>query len=126
MLKYELWLKFAYDDLYVANSILKSDYIVIGSALYHSQQCVEKAFKAFLVYKNIKPKKIHDLIVLCHDCSDFNSEFLELLPIAVELNPFATGIRYPDSYELIYDVSIAEYSVKCASKVYDFVNGLIL
>ncbi|HBC87261.1 MAG TPA: DNA-binding protein [Lentisphaeria bacterium] len=32
---------------------------------FHSQQCIEKLLKAFLIKKNIIPPKIHDLAELC-------------------------------------------------------------
>lgn len=59
---HEEWLKFAFADLKTAKVILRSEEdLVIGNALYHAQQCSEKALKAYLVYKKHSIMKTHDL-----------------------------------------------------------------
>ncbi len=49
MQKHEEWLVFAEQDLKSAKIILKSNESIIGPALFHTQQCAEKALKAYLI-----------------------------------------------------------------------------
>jgi HEPN domain-containing protein len=65
MPKHEEWLQFAEDDLKAASRrMLSPKEIVLGPALYHTQQCAEKALKAYLVYKQQPLRRIHDLVEL--------------------------------------------------------------
>ena len=60
---------------------------------FYSQMCllchdaVEKYLKAYLIFKNIKYKKIHDLVVLLKDCAKFSDNYY--IPL-----------KYPSHYPL--------------------------
>lgn len=120
---HEEWLKFAFADLKTAKIILNSeDDLVIGNVLYHSQQCAEKALKAFIIYKKHPIIKTHDLTKLIKICGQFDTEFLILLPDAADLNPFATETRYPEAAAfMLMHASYAYHAVKLAEKINDFV-----
>ena len=77
---------------------------------YHSQQCAEKALKAYLVYKHINPRRTHDLSELIFECAEYDNDFLELTSDAYEINPYSHRTRYPDSL-LILDLSVAEDAI---------------
>lgn len=124
MLEHEEWLKFAADDLYAAKRLLDSDYIVIGAVCYHAQQCAEKALKAYLVFKKVRPKRTHDLSDLVLDCAEFDPELNVLMEDALEINPFAHKTRYPDS-GFVMEVSIAQNAIKHAQNIYDFIEAKI-
>ncbi len=64
MQKHKEWLEFAEQDLRIAKIIASSSEVIVGPILFHTQQCAEKAFKAFLVYKHQALKKTHDLVAL--------------------------------------------------------------
>ncbi|MFH0924705.1 MAG: HEPN domain-containing protein [bacterium] len=53
----------ASDDLATAEKILDVEYLT-NIVAFHSQQCLEKSFKAILEENNHQILKIHDLITL--------------------------------------------------------------
>ncbi|MDR3550686.1 MAG: HEPN domain-containing protein [Candidatus Babeliales bacterium] len=124
MQEHKQWLLFAKDDLMVAKTILHSDYIVMGAICYHAQQCAEKALKAYLVYKQINPRRTHDLSDLIFECAGYDDDFLELVPDALEINPYSHRTRYPDSL-LILDLSIAQDAINRAAKIFELVQNKI-
>ncbi|OGC07627.1 hypothetical protein A2230_02420 [candidate division WOR-1 bacterium RIFOXYA2_FULL_36_21] len=76
---------------------------------FYSQMCllchdaVEKYLKAYLIFKNIKYKKIHDLVVLLKDCakfSDKDQEFLKHEDACRILNNYYIPLKYPSHYPL--------------------------
>jgi HEPN domain-containing protein len=83
-----------------------------------SQQCAEKALKAYLVFKNDEPEKTHNLILLCQKCISFDSAFSQISDNCAELLPFAVAVRYPN--ELSPDDYVAKHAIDNAQKVYDF------
>jgi HEPN domain-containing protein len=126
MQKHNEWLRFAQADLTSAKIMLKAeDDLVIGNILYSSQQCAEKALKAFLVFKKQEIKKTHDLVELVDTCKEIDLEFSILSSNAAELNPYVTKARYPDSYFTMPDVSVAKYAVQQATLIFDFVHNKI-
>ena len=58
---YKDWLKAAKDDLEAAYLLLKHDNLT-NIIAFHSQQAVEKSFKALIEFNNEKIPKKHDLI----------------------------------------------------------------
>jgi len=113
------WFRYAYNDLIVAKHCFEDMHpkqTEISS--YHCQQCAEKALKAFLIYKNIEPPRIHDLKVLCKLCQDIDSSFAEIANPCAHLTPFGVAARYPD--EISPDESIVKLAIGKAQQVYDF------
>jgi HEPN domain-containing protein len=56
------WLQLAEDDLYSAkilNEAIRRPYEII---CYHCAQATEKYLKAYLAFRDIIPKKTHDLV----------------------------------------------------------------
>ncbi len=122
MLKHEEWLSHAKQDLLSAEILYNSNQPVIGSVLFHTQQCAEKALKAFLVFKKLNPQKTHDLIALTETCILINQEFKVLLIAVAELNPYQASTRYPDTHYPLLDLSIAKEAIACAKLIYDFIE----
>lgn len=92
------WLAKANEDLAVAEMIARSG-SYFGSAVYHCQQCAEKALKAFIVAHGMAPHRTHDLVGLLRDCAALAREFGALEHAATELNPFSRRFRYPGARE---------------------------
>lgn len=61
--EYQEWLAIAEDDLELSKIILKEGRC-IPPAIFHTQQCAEKALKAYLIYRRQRVMKIHDLTEL--------------------------------------------------------------
>ena len=113
------WLMFANNDLISARHLFedlypKQTYI----AAYHSQQCAEKALKAFLVLNDIDPPKTHDLEQLVDLCKNIDAAFSEVEMDCKKINPYGTTSRYPK--EILVDDIIAKNLIERAQKVYDF------
>jgi HEPN domain-containing protein len=125
MQKHKEWILYAESDLIAAKKLLKPPEVLIPHALFLTQQCAEKSLKAFLFFHKRDPGKIHDLANLIKQCIAVDSEFSKFLQHATDLNPYVQGTRYPDSHLLIPDTSIAEYSIKCAQEILDFVKDKI-
>ncbi|HDR4873355.1 TPA: HEPN domain-containing protein [Bacillus cereus] len=62
---------------------------------YHSQQCVEKLLKGFLALNGRPVPKTHNLLLLHKFCCRLDEEFSLILEQCVQLNGYATDIRYP-------------------------------
>lgn len=92
------WLQKANEDLAAAELIARSG-SYFGIAVFHCQQCAEKALKAFIVAHAIMPLRTHATDKLACDCSTLDPGFAVLEPAARELAPYATRFRYPGDTE---------------------------
>lgn len=61
----DAWLSAAYEDLVLARKAF--ELAIYRQTCFHAQQAIEKGFKAILLEKGAKPKKIHDLLELSGD-----------------------------------------------------------
>ncbi len=91
------WLESASADLLAAQR-LRNDEKLTNISCFHSQQCVEKSFKALLEYRNIIPPKTHDLIRLygmIEEKLDIEEDML------ARLNEVYIDSRYPAAIGLL-------------------------
>ena len=93
------WLESAYSDLKSIEYIVKDDYLTHIVA-FHSQQCVEKSFKALLAHNNKETPKQHStlkLYGLVHEYIDIfiNEEVLSAF------DDLYIDSRYPNSFGLL-------------------------
>ncbi len=72
----EGWLKSAKSDLDTIEEILGNDQLTHVVA-FHSQQCIEKAFKAIVEEFELTSIKTHDLITLKNTISSVYSENID-------------------------------------------------
>lgn len=84
-------LKFAKHGLSISSGV---SYRIIT---FHSQQCVEKYLKAFLLFHGIDFPHTHNIITLLDLCSEIDKSF-ERLRKAEILTSYATASRYPGEY----------------------------
>jgi HEPN domain-containing protein len=92
------WLQLADDDLYSAkilNKAIRRPYEII---CYHCAQATEKYLKGYLTFRDIIPKKTHDLVFLYSLCIEKDIEFQNIKTICEFLNRFANDIRYPHKH----------------------------
>jgi HEPN domain-containing protein len=112
------WLRYAQNDLVVAKHCIEDLHPKQTEiAGYHCQQCAEKALKAFLIYKDTDPPKIHDLKVLCKMCQDLDASFTGITSQCAHLTPYGVTVRYPD--EISPNEDMVKLAVKEAQQVYD-------
>ena len=93
-----------------------------STSIYHTQQCAEKALKAYIAYKGILPPKTHDLDKLLDLCKDFDSSFNNIDLITFELNGLDVKFRYPSS-DLELPENDVEDCIHRAKDIFDFVNS---
>ncbi|MDR2608919.1 MAG: HEPN domain-containing protein [Treponema sp.] len=97
------WLKLADDDLYSAkilNEAIRRPYEII---CYHCAQATEKYLKGYLTFRDIIPKKTHDLVFLYTLCIEKDNGFQNIKTVCEFLNRFVNDIRYPHKYEVNED-----------------------
>ncbi|MDI3525781.1 MAG: hypothetical protein PWP42_1031 [Candidatus Atribacteria bacterium] len=67
------WLIKSQRDLDSARLLLKGGYL--DTAVYHCQQAVEKAIKAYLTYRDVPFEKTHNLVALLAFCVPLEPSF---------------------------------------------------
>ena len=92
MREHEDWLLIAQEDLASAKHLSTVPFM---TALFHIQQCAEKALKAYIVFKKNFFTKTHDLGRLIDICMEMDEDFETLRFLAAVLTPYETAGRYP-------------------------------
>jgi HEPN domain-containing protein len=59
--------------------------------------------KAFLVYANLKPPRVHDLEELRGLCENIDGSFSQLMSASIHLNDYSSQPRYPFGLEITED-----------------------
>ncbi len=118
------WVSIADDDLrYARYGLGMPEHPPYRLIAYHSQQCVEKYLKAYLVMKNMDFPYTHNIALLLELCAD-SADWTERVKDAEELSVFAISVRYPGNDE---DVSREEAlrAIDSAMKVRDTVRSAL-
>ncbi len=123
MTLHEEWLLKAERDLN-GSKVLFRDKLFDLSA-YHTQQCVEKALKGYLVWEGHPILKTHNLAVLLGECKNYASDFSVLEVEIDNLNGFDTKFRYPDTVFEPPEAATLE-AIENAETVLDFVKNKII
>ncbi len=89
------WLEKAERDLAAAERLMLGDAPLSDIALFHCQQTVEKAFKAFLTSHQTPFEKTHNLVALLDLVVKIAPNLTGWLEAAKSLTPYATEFRYP-------------------------------
>ena len=118
------WLQKAEQDLLSARILLEHDPPVLETTCFHSQQAVEKALKAYLVWRGIPFERVHSLTYLLDLCQVQEPQFAPLRNRVETLAPYAIEVRYPGS---IMDVSQeeAQEAVATMESLWNFILALI-
>lgn len=123
MQNHEKWLIKAENDPNAAKVLCKANYLDV--AIYHTQQCAEKALKGFLVWKKHSLVKTHDLVALVAMCKKYNLEFAAISTLAEKLTPFGFIFRYPD-VETYQTKQVVLTAISEAGKILRFIENQIL
>lgn len=91
----ESWLNKAGHDLISAQRLLEIEPFILDNACFHCQQAIEKALKAYLVYKGYDVERTHNIIFLLAECAKFDTVFGTIDPL--NINAYAVQSRYPDA-----------------------------
>ena len=116
------WLLKALSDLESARQLASGQTPHLDTAIYHCQQCAEKAVKGFLVYQDHAPEWTHDVVRLIELAAMYKPEFIALLPHGAELVPYATAFRYPsEKSNLMPSQNQFDSAIVAAQIIFDFV-----
>lgn len=118
------WLQKAEQDLFAARILLEHVPPVLEPACFHCQQAVEKALKAFLVWKSISFEEVHSLTYLLDLCELQEPEFALLRNKIEGLAPYAVKIRYPTK-SIIVTQEKAKESLMITESTWKFVCSLM-
>lgn len=97
----EEWLKAANDDLIVIDAIIENDRVTHVVA-FHSQQCIEKCFKAIIEEFETNVMRTHNLIVLYERAKTHLDVEIEE-SILDTLDKLYIDSRYPGEFGLLPD-----------------------
>jgi HEPN domain-containing protein len=114
------WLKRAEADLESASILLVAVRPRSDTAVFHCQQAVEKAWKAFLFWNDTPFRKTHNLRELGEACVRIDASLAALAEQAEDLTPFAWIFRYPGVPEEP-EREEAEAALALAREVYEAV-----
>lgn len=89
----QAWLIKAQRDLASAQRLSVGDNPLLDTAAYHCQQAAEKALKGFLVFRDVRVRKTHDLEELIMETTALTPDYAMLTGAAKRI--YATEFRYP-------------------------------
>jgi HEPN domain-containing protein len=92
------WLEKADEDVRSAEADLAFDPPIHSDALFHCQQAVEKAMKAFLTAHDLMFRKTHDLDELAQSCLSLDPGLQTTLSACRKLTVYAWRSRYPGAW----------------------------
>ncbi len=112
----EEWIKASSLDLKNIKYIIEDEYLTTVVA-FHSQQAIEKLFKACFEFIEVKYPKQHDLINLSNllKKNDINLKLNNIL--LKKINDLYTDSRYPSEFGLLPD---GQPSLEEAKEFYEF------
>jgi HEPN domain-containing protein len=122
MREHEHWLLIAQEDLASAKHLSTVPFM---TALFHIQQCAEKALKAYMVFKKNSFIKTHDLGRLVDICMQMDEDFETLRLIAAVLTPYETAGRYPSSDFVRLSMEEIEKIIAQSEFIFNFVTHRI-
>lgn len=109
------WLKKASNDL-TASKKLSNNEETFDCSVFHTHQCAEKAFKAFIIFMQKPVPKTHDLRFLLVCCAEIFPDFMLFREEAQQLNPYGNDSRYPnDSFYV--DKNATDEAIAMAEKI---------
>lgn len=116
----EEWVIKAESDFDQANLAMYAAEAPLGDGVcFHSQQCAEKYFKAFLTENLIEFPRAHPLVPLLEKCLPCDPAFSDLQADAVLLEGYAVSARYPGAK---ITAEMAEAALASAQKVRAFIR----
>ena len=120
----EEWIKKAEGDFIAALSLSEKQEENLSDAIcFHSQQCIEKYMKAFLVSNNIEPPEVHDLQRLKVLCAEVDKDFESISEQLDVLDAYAVNFRYPGESA---EMDEAQHAVSTMKDVHKFIREKLL
>lgn len=86
---------------------------------YHCQQSAEKYLKGFIALHGGAIRKTHDLVVLNHDCGQFDSSFENVMEQCINLTDYGVQVRYP------FHIDVEDRDIKMAIEDAQTIKSLV-
>ena len=93
------WIKRAISDYKSAKKLFSGKNKFLDTTVFHCQQSVEKILKSFLVYKETKFERVHNIVYLLDKCANIDESFQKWYTVAETITPYATLFRYPGDFD---------------------------
>ena len=118
------WLIKAQRDLLAAQKLSSGSDIYSDIAIYHCQQCAEKALKGFLVLQGQTFPRTHDVRLLVQLAIAINPDFQRHQETSELLTPYATEFRYPSNVMQPTEEELKE-AIERAEEIFNFITSLL-
>lgn len=120
------WLRYAEDDLILAERDTKSDAPIYHTICFLCQGSAEKYLKAFLISSGWKLTKTHDILALLATCKKYDAQLASMHAEGRPLNEYITTGRYPIDIRLArIGKAEAEEALAAARRIRDRVLELM-
>lgn len=118
------WLEFAAEDLHCAGILLEERQCALAAG-FHCQQAIEKAVKAFVLYRTGVHVDGHNITWLCRHAAKYDKAFLQWLDKTPALNRLYIETRYPADMPVLLDFDDLDRICRVAEEIYDFICGQV-
>ena len=118
------WLEYAAEDLHLAKLLLgtKQCANAIG---FHLQQAIEKALKAFILFKTGYPVDGHNITWLCKTAGKRDAKILGWLDMTPVMNRMYIETRYPADIPFKIDYIDLKAIHNMIAELYEYVCSVI-
>lgn len=119
--RYFDWLFHANLDYLAAKSLIEDERCYFATA-FHCQQCIEKALKAFLLFRTNRLVDGHNLTWLCKQAMAIDDHFREYLRDSASLNKYYIETRYPADFPLDINCETIQNLFEITTKMLNFIS----
>lgn len=118
--RYFDWLFHANLDYLAAQNLINDERCYAATA-FHCQQCIEKALKGFMLFRNRKLFDGHSLTWLCKQAMLTDDRFRDYLSDSVKLNKYYIETRYPADIPLEVDYETVQHIFDITTQMLEFI-----
>ncbi len=118
--RYFDWLFHANLDYLAAKSLIKDERCYYATA-FHCQQCIEKALKAYMLYKKRRLFDGHNLTWLCKQAMLMDDHFRQYLKDSSTLNRYYIETRYPADIPFDIDYDAMQHIFEITTNMLEFI-----
>jgi HEPN domain-containing protein len=123
-INYQDWIDRAEQDMRVLKILKKNGFEDMEDSIcYNCHQAAEKLLKAFLLLKENKLIKTHDLVYLLNQCSRFDHQFNGFQEPITVLNQYALSARYPGDFSGSRSLEEAMEAFTHLEEFYSFISS---
>lgn len=122
--RYFDWLYYAAIDMRAAKLLL-DDERCCNLVAFHCQQCAEKAFKGYLLWRRHRLYDGHNLPWLCKQAMAEDPHFEQWLEISSDITHYYIEARYPADFLMSLDKESATELIVHTNDLLSFIDSLV-